>query len=278
MSGFSPDWLALREPVDHRSRDSELARKVAALFANRSHVTVVDLGCGAGSNIRATYKLLPDDQHWTLVDYDARLLDVARVRLAAWAQTCAAEGEELRLVKGGKRLQVGFHRADLTKDLDGALGAAPDLVTASAFFDLCSPAFIRQFAKAVVARKAAFYTVLTYNGQQTWTPTHPSDETLRYFFHDHQSGDKGFGPAAGPGAAGSLDVAFGDLNYDVSEGDSPWRLGLDDTRLIEVRAKGYAGAVAETGLVHPDTIKVWSAIERTGAVVGHTDTLAIGPR
>ena len=274
MNGFSPDWLALREPVDHRSRDSALAARLSALFAGRSRVTMVDLGCGAGSNIRATYKLLPPEQSWTLVDYDARLLAVARERLAAWADTCSADADGLRLAKDGRHLSVQFLQADLTKELDLALGTAPDLVTASAFFDLCSAAFIRRFAKAIAARRAAFYTVLTYNGQQAWTPAHPADAALQHFFHAHQAGDKGFGPAAGPGAAGSLEVAFEDQGYNVVEGDSPWRLGPHDARLIADLAAGYAGAVAETGHVHAGTLADWSRIVRTGAVVGHTDTLA----
>ena len=282
MSGFSPDWLALREPVDHRSRDAVLAGKVVALFTGRPQVSVVDLGCGAGSNIRATYKLLPAEQSWTLVDYDARLLAVARERLAAWADTCTADGEALRLAKDDRRLHVGFRQADLTKDLDralaGATGAAPDLVTASAFFDLCSDAFIRRFAQAVAERGAAFYTVLTYNGHQTWAPAHPADAALRHFFHAHQAGDKGFGAAAGPGAAGVLGSAFETLGYDVAEGDSPWRLGREDCDLIDDLAKGYAGAVAETGKVHAGTLAEWSGIVRTSAVVGHTDTLAVATR
>ena len=97
MSGFSPDWLALREPVDHRSRDAGLAGQVAALFAQRTRVSVVDLGCGAGSNIRATYKLLPAEQRWMLVDYDARLLAVARERLTKWADSTVAVGTSLHL-------------------------------------------------------------------------------------------------------------------------------------------------------------------------------------
>ena len=33
-------------------------------------ITVVDLGCGTGSNLRATAPLLGPEQHWTLVDYE----------------------------------------------------------------------------------------------------------------------------------------------------------------------------------------------------------------
>ena len=51
MSGFSPEWLALREPIDHRSRNAELASSLSARFQQRSAVEVVDLGCGTGSNL-----------------------------------------------------------------------------------------------------------------------------------------------------------------------------------------------------------------------------------
>ncbi len=82
---FSPEWLALREPVDHRSVNHDVADAVAAHFADLPHVSIVDLGAGAGSNLRGSFRLFGDSQHWTLVDYDERLLAAARERLAAWA-------------------------------------------------------------------------------------------------------------------------------------------------------------------------------------------------
>ena len=50
---FSPEWLALREPVDHRSISQPLRAKVAARLAGAAPVNVMDLGCGSGSNLRA---------------------------------------------------------------------------------------------------------------------------------------------------------------------------------------------------------------------------------
>ena len=279
MSGFSPEWLALREPVDHRSRDAALAAKVAARFADNPSVTVVDLGCGSGSNIRATWALLPADQTWTLVDYDARLLAVARERLATWADQVISDGAGLTLRKADKRLRVDFRQADLTKDLDAALdgdpGRPPDLVTAAALFDLCSEPFIERFAKAVAARRAAFYTVLTYNGVQTWSPAQAVDGLMSDAFHSHQRTDKGFGASSGPAAPGALAKAFRAAGYHVEDGDSPWLLKKSDSRLVNELAIGFAGAVGETGLVDASAVTVWRRIERTGAIVGHTDTWAV---
>lgn len=279
MSGFSAAWLRLREPVDHVSRAAGLAQQVRARFANHAHVGVVDVGCGTGSNLRATSRLLPNSQSWTLVDYDQRLLDEARAALTAWADRSGSSNGKLLLHAGPQRIEVGFRQADLNADLDGALVPIPhpdtDLITASAFFDLCSPAFIARFAEAVCPRRAAFYTVLTYNGEQRWTPAHAADLDMAKAFHAHQQTDKGFATAVGPLAPAALARALRGAGYRVAEGDSPWVLDASHHALIGDLAAGFAGAVEETGHVLSATLADWRSLRRTGAVVGHTDTFAV---
>jgi SAM-dependent methyltransferase len=277
MSGFSPEWLALREASDHRSRDGLLAMALADRLQSKHLLHVVDLGCGTGSNIRATYAALGREQHWTLVDYDARLLAAARETLSKWGDSVTADGERLVLKKSGKTLVVGFRQANLVTDLDSALGRDADLVTASALFDLCSVDFIARFAQAVAARRAVFYTVLTYNGVQKWTPGHVADAAMADAFHAHQMTDKGFGPSAGPDAPKALADAFRMCGYTIKEGDSPWLLGRSDHALVDALAPGFAGAVRETGKVPAATIDAWLAASKRGSEVGHTDTLALPP-
>ncbi len=278
MSGFSADWLDLREAADHRSRNRKLAHALAKHFDGWRPISVVDLGCGTGSNLRATAPLLGPEQHWTLVDMDAGLLDAAVARLATWADGADRQQEKLVLFKGAKRITVEFRRADLARDLDAALGPSANLVTASALFDLVSAEFIGKFAAALARRKSAFYTVLTYDGDQRWTPEHEADAALLDAFNTHQKRDKGFGPAAGPDAADALSEAFSAAGYAVQEGDSAWRLESEDAALIADLANGFAEAARETGLVDEPTIAAWRAITRTGAVVGHADTLALPPK
>jgi SAM-dependent methyltransferase len=275
MSGFSAQWLDLREPVDHRSRNVELGHRLARHFEGWRPITVVDLGCGTGSNLRATAPLLGPDQYWTLVDYDQALLDAAGERLAAWADGADKQDNRLILFKGAKRLTVEFRRADIAGDLDTALGPSANLVTASAFFDLVSAEFIGRFAAAVAKRKTAFFTVLTYDGDQRWTPEHDADAAMAEAFHSHQARDKGFGAAAGPNAPDVLGEAFTSAGYSVEEADSAWRLGEADAALITDLARGFADAVRETGQVDAKLIAEWAAITRTSAIVGHTDTLAL---
>ncbi len=277
MSGFDPAWLALREPADHRARNAELASALAARFALRDRISVVDLGCGSGSNLRALAEILPTTQSWTLVDYDPALLAAARETLSLWADSVTVDADDrLVLVAKGRSLTVRFLRYDLNADLGAVLGEAPDLVTAAAFFDLASTAFIRRLAQAVIDRRAVFYTVLTYNGIQHWTPRRPADNQMTAAFNRHQMTDKGLGESAGPTAPAHLADQFRIGGYSVQEGDSPWILTSPrDAKLITELAEGHATAVAETGAVDGKTIEQWRAIRHTGAETGHTDTLAM---
>jgi SAM-dependent methyltransferase len=275
MSGFSAGWLDLREAADHRARNKKLAHDLARHFDGWRPVTVVDLGCGTGSNLRATAPLLGPEQHWTLVDMDRALLDAAVARLTDWADGADRQQESLVLFKGARRITVEFRAADLARDLEAALGPNANLVTASALFDLVSAAFIGTFAAALARRKSAFYTVLTYDGDQRWTPEHEADAALLEAFNAHQRRDKGFGTAAGPDAADALSEAFSAAGYAVEEGDSAWRLGSDDAALIAELAAGFAAAAQETGLVDASSLAGWRAVTHTSAIVGHTDTLAL---
>lgn len=273
---FSPEWLALREPVDHRSVSRELAARVAQAFEGPDHIAIMDLGCGAGSNLRGCYHLFANSQHWTLVDYDPVLLASARERLARWADSASTAGEELLLAKGDKRIMVDFRRVDLNADLERALDWQPDLVTAAALFDLVSPAWITRFVAGLKQRALPLYTVLTYDGREVWQPPHAADAAMLAAFHAHQHGDKGFGPAAGPDAAATMAGAFRKAGYRVETGDSPWLIGTDDLILSAALTGGIAGAVRETGLVAEQQVSSWLAAKQKAAtgLVGHTDLFA----
>ncbi len=94
-------------------------------------------------------------------------------------------------------------------------------------------------------------------------------------FRSHQVRDKGFGAAAGPIAPALLAAAFDEARYNVSEGDSGWRLDAGDGALIDALATGFAAAVRETQLVSEVKLADWLNVKRRGALVGHTDTLAV---
>jgi hypothetical protein len=275
MSGFSPEWLALREPADHAARDPRLVAEVARRFAGNTSLAVVDLGCGAGSNLRGMAAHLPDKQAWTLVDHDAGLLVAARAALRAWADEARDEGDALVLAASGKQLSVTFRQADLSGDVGPVLTPEPGLVTAAALFDLVSERWLRRFTATLAERRLPLYTVLIYDGLERWQPPHPLDEAILAAFHAHQATDKGFGVASGPHASGQLAASFAKLGYRVRSGDSPWRLGPDQRALIGELANGIARAAAETGRIPPADTAAWAQARMDAtAEIGHRDIFA----
>lgn len=274
MSGFAPDWLALREPADARARHRGLAEALAARLGAREHVDVVDIGSGTGANLRALAPILGKCQSWQLVDNDPSLIAAARTALQQWAETSSSNGDQLVLGKDGRQIQVAFLQQDIAQGIEPILTGPVDLVTASALFDLASAEHIGRFARATAARRAAVYAVLTYNGIQRWSPRHPADNAVISAFHRHMMRDKGLGPAAGPMAPSHLAEQLTLAGYLVQEGESPWRLGARDARLIAELQKGTAAAVAETRGVDERTLNAWAHMARSAVEIGHTDTLA----
>ena len=278
--GFSAGWLALREPADHRARNEDVRDAAMRLFAGRSEVRLVDLGCGAGSNLRALAPYLPAVQHWRLVDHNPALLQASRRELAAWADTWEPGPDGgIVLRKGSARIGVTFTEADLSGGADHVLDTGPpaDLITAAAFFDLVATPWIARFCATLAARRLPLYAVLTYDGAETWHPPHHADPAMRAAFHAHQATDKGFGMAAGPAAVAALTRGFHEHGWRIVTGPSPWRLGAADSGLIAILAEGSARAVGETGLVASSGVADWLASRRIArqCEIGHADFLAV---
>jgi len=268
VESFDASWLALREPVDHRSRPGTLLPPLVAWWTDRGASEVLDLGAGTGSNLRYLAPRLPGPQSWTEVDHDARLLE--RV---------ASPRDDVRVVT---------RREDLANP-SPRLAEHADLVTASALLDLVSERWLERLADACASAGAAALFALTYDGRVAWEdgdrPAEPSpemDARVLDAVNAHQGGDKGFGPALGPYAGSAAEAAFRARGYRTWSLDSPWVLGSADGPLADALIGGWAGAAAE---LHPDEaegLRAW-AVRRAAGVragttrltVGHVDLLAL---
>jgi len=136
MSGFSSEWLALREPIDHAARSEEVISALRHYFLNDWKLVVTDIGSGTGSTIRALRPILSQDLTWHLIDYDDTLLSEAR-----------------KHAEGGR---IIFTELDLSKNLAPIFKPAPDLLTTSAFLDLVSLQWLKTFVKEVTIREIPF--------------------------------------------------------------------------------------------------------------------------
>jgi len=258
MSGFAASWLALRREADRRARDPGLAATLAAHLSGRERLTILDLGAGSGANMALTAPLLHGPQHWQLVDNDPTLLAGATPPPGVTAEPVPHD--------------LGAGTAPL-------LAPRPDLVTASAFFDLAGQPWVQDLAAALAAQRLPLYATLIYDGRERWEPAHPLDGAALSAFHTDQRRDKGLGPALGPDAADALAHALRSHGFEVASAGSDWRLEAPrDAALIEALAGMSAAAIApELGAAEADA---WGTARRRASTVmiGHRDLLALPPR
>lgn len=261
MSGFDTGWLALREPADRAARDGALLAAAAAHLDRADEPIVMDLGCGTGSTLRAMAPLIGRRARWRLLDNDAALLAEAHRRT-------------------GGEAEISCEQADLA-EIDALELPRSGLVTASALFDLVSRDFVERLAERVSARGIGLYAALNYSGVVDWTPAEDGDRAMVAAFNRHQTRDKGFGAALGPGASEALKAAFEARGYRVVTAPSPWEIGEDARDLHRAFVDGMITAVGETDEVETGVIGDWAARRlaaiTAGAVcrVGHFDVLAL---
>jgi SAM-dependent methyltransferase len=260
VSGFAADWLALREPADTAARDATLTARLAELTRRRTPARFIDLGCGTGANLRYLAPRLGGLQEWVLVDSDMRLLEQ---------------------VRGAPHVQHETRCLDLATGLDALELAAGAVVTASALLDLVSDRWLAKLIDRCRASGAVALFALSYDGRMALAPADDDDEWIRRLVNHHQLGDKGFGPALGPGAAMQACERFADAGYEVQTAPSDWTLGPEDGLLQQQLLEGWAHAAAEVAPGEANRCRKWlerrlahvaSGASRT--TVGHQDILA----
>jgi hypothetical protein len=293
MSGFSAEWLALREPVDHRSRNLALQAQVIQFLGQiktvaSDSICVTDLGSGTGSNLRALAPHFGPKQSWALVDYDADLLRSARTGLIAWADSVVSANEAesksttsgliqpLTITKNSKTIAIEFQCANLVQDYHAILDRPADLIAAAAFFDLVAESWLAEFCAAL---NKPLYTVLTYDGKETWGPPNALDADVLRAFHAHQCTDKGFGAAVGPTGTDRLQSLLQAQGFTTVCAPSPWVMDQHDRALIEQLAIGTARAVREIGTLSNAAANQWEHARRnaTQCNIGHIDLFAYKP-
>jgi hypothetical protein len=263
VSGFSSEWLALREPLDGRARNVGVRDAVAAAFQGQQALSIVDLGSGTGSTVRALGAHLPKTQSWRLVDNDPILL------AEAFATERAAD------------VAIETVQFDLNDDLGALFDDGAGLITSSALIDLVSEPWMANLAAAVTARRLPAYIALTYDGRVAFSDADPLDAQVIAAVNAHQLGNKGFGPALGPRAADFAVRIFGTFGYAVAQGASDWIAGAADVAFQLELLAGWRQAADEIGGIAREDLDGWytrrceaARAGRLTLTVGHVDFFA----
>ena len=276
---FDAGWLALREPVDHRSRSRRLIEELVLQRDLRGSWRILDLASGTGSNLRFLAPRIPAPQEWTLLDRDPELVGRAG---SVWPPVLV-------------RSVVG----DVASE-GLALVAGAHVVTASALLDLVSDRWLTELVATCRAHGCAVLFSLIYDGTIRWlagSGNHaiesreaketgriqdPLDRSVLEAVNEHQLRDKGLGPALGPDAAAFAVELLAAAGYETRTAPSAWRLGPADASLVRRLVRGWAEAAGEVRPDDRDALRAWRdrkfyVIEESTFElhVGHRDILAL---
>lgn len=281
MSGFSPDWLRRREPFDAAARDQALARRFGEALGDgqRGPRRIVDLAAGSGVNFRVLAPLLGGDQDWLLVDHDPVLLASQPMEIARWAVRqgwhCQDTDGALLVATGSARWQVRSRALDLAQDLERLALDDCDGVTTTAFLDLVSAAWLDRLADRLAQAQRPLLATLTVDGRRVWHPALPADTRIQDAFQQHQSGDKGFGPALGGSATAYLADRLKAKGHAVQTARSDWRIAGEDREMLAQMVTESAAVACEVAPADAAFFTAWVR-ERQAQVVAGALTLEVG--
>lgn len=287
MSGFSGEWLALREDADHLARNPLSARALNLYLRDQELsnglVRVIDFGCGSGSNVRWLSPRLNANQHWQLFDNDAALLQQAHINLCAWAGISPphrepAQFEQVQQLQLKRRLMAQLQTLDLNCQLPPTEGV--HIVSASALIDLVSAAWLQDLMRQCQRTHSAIAFALNYDGRVHFHPHHQDDGMIRDAVNQHQLSDKGFGSALGPNCVAFFNEQCQQHGYRAQQWRSDWRL---DSRLQPLQRQliaDFAHIARQVMPVHDhQRIEDWyqwrcQRVSQSHLTIGHVDVLA----
>lgn len=293
MTGFSVDWLALREPYDREARSMaahslKLNALATRLRGGDPALAVLDLACGTGANLRELAPRLAGSQRWTLVDHDPKLLEALPGVLAAWAMENGllfqAEAKSMRIEGPGWTAEVHPLCIDLALELGAVPFAGSRLVTASALLDLVSAPWLDALFGCVRSAGAAMLFALNVDGRITWDPSIAGDEEVDRLFASHQRRDKGFGPALGVEAVGVTVSRLPAMGYRIFQATSDWRIDAGEeahaAALLTAMVEGMGAAAIEQDPTARSSVSEWiqrriDVLDKTRLRIGHQEILAV---
>lgn len=260
MSGFSAEWLSLREPADHAARSVGLTRAALDVSPGGTPPRILDLAAGTGSNLRyllGAGRLAGRSADFLLVDHAQALLD--RVPKSPFVATRCLD----------------------LSTLDGTIFDGRSLVTASALLDLVSDEWLGALASHCAASGATVLFALSFDGRIVCSPEDEWDGAIVGRVNRHQRTDKGFGPALGAAASNCAARSFRDRGYHVTRDRSDWVLTAASAELQRQLIDGWARAAAEIAPLETREIAAWRVRRHahidagsSHIIVGHEDMAA----
>jgi len=209
-------WLDERFVHDVSARNKSVEQACFSYFDKQDVINIMDVGSGTGSTFLALYARIENDQNWTFLEQDAKLIDHSVKRIC---KELAVEGFQIETLDNKTTFSTDSRTITLTTLNDSLLNIdtylrdlSIDLVTAYAKFD-----------QIVRGHNCAILSVLNYTGM-SFNPVLEGDDTCIELYHGHMLRSQHFGIGMGPNCHRDIKKYYSDNGANYTEGNSIWHL------------------------------------------------------
>lgn len=279
-------WLEHRYACDAEARNANIEKKFLEFFSEKDGISILDAGCGTGSNFHYYFEKLPKEQEWTFLDFEQNLLSACKERLKEYARKQNYKVREqdgvLSIKSAGKQAQVRFIKGDLGEVEHLTDMKTTDLVTANALFDLLSYDQFDSFACKLSAYNVCLLATLNYY-ETSFLPYTEEDGRFVRYFHTHMTRPQPFGAAMGPNCTEEMLDLLNEHQMMIEQEGSQWHLKRYDTTMHHYLLHFFEHAVRDLSLSDSEITELEEWLEhkkrmsqdhKLEIIVDHSDIFA----
>lgn len=245
---FTTDWLSERFHFDSKARNKEVQQSCFQYLQHKSHLSIVDIGAGHGSNFFYLSPKLRQDQSWYFIELNAELLDAALMRIVSFAEkskyTYQKTDYTVSIQAAGKKIQVTGICASFLQLPKIVSLQTVDLVTAGAVFDLLSENLFAEVVLPLIKAKVPLLATINYKGM-AFAPEQEQDAHFLHLYHQHMWRQQAFGRSMGPECLAYMTSFFLNHKVAVLTGSSDWQVGPTDKKMHHFLLSYLEAAIGE---------------------------------
>lgn len=279
-------WLDHRYACDAEARNANIEKKFLEFFSEKEAITIMDAGCGTGSNFQYYFEKLPNHQEWVFLDCENSLLEACRTKLHDFAKKNHYQYKEQNgsiSIKAGRKQAnvrtVGGELAEVEKHTDLK---ETDVITANALFDLLSYDQFDHFACKLSAYNVCLMATLNYY-ETSFLPFSEDDGRFVRYFHTHMTRPQKFGAAMGPNCTEEMLDLLTEHQMMIEQEGSQWHLKRYDTTMHHYLLHFFEHAVRDLNLSNTEVKELEEWLEnkkkmshehKLEIIVDHSDIFA----
>ncbi len=233
-TGYTIEWLRLRQIYDERSRNPHLVAKVNQIIHSRSHIHIADLGAGIGSNFFFWVNKIQIPFLWDWIEVDPRFVGYANE-----FEIAVPQNGHLEIIN-----------SNFEKYLDHY--PIPNLIMANALLDVLNATQLTFLFKYCLTYQVPLYASINYL-QTIFIPAYPLDALYLELYDKHMIRRQESGYAIGPKIHRLIESLKPKIP--ILAADSVWNLSSGDEKIMARLLQYMEGSIPD--LIATDEMKMF---------------------